>query len=167
MSKLSSTVRAAVAVVVTVAALAAFAAGEAGAAEKAASRADAGKFRGPLKITSERLSADNKAGVVVFEGSVVARNEEMTLSADRMDVSYSSDGEVTRIVAVGGVRLVRKEGVLSAGRAVYVQSEQRIVFTEGPRAVEGGNIITGTRMVYLIEEDRSIVENSTVIIEGK
>jgi lipopolysaccharide export system protein LptA len=125
------------------------------------------KLKGPTVITSERLMADNRAGTAVFEGSVVAKNNGMTLYSDKMEVFYAKGGDVEKIVAYGRVKLVRAERVVTSEHAEFYASEQKVIFTENPRAVEGGNVVTGTKMTYLIEEDRSLVENSRVFIEGR
>lgn len=121
--------------------------------------------KGPVVITSERLSADNRANTALFEGSVVARTEEITLYADHMLVFYSEKGDVEKIEAGGAVRLVKGNQVLTAGKALYLAAKQEVIFTENPKAVKGGSVVTGARIIYLIDEDRSIVENSKVFLE--
>lgn len=129
----------------------------------------AGQIKGgPIVITSEKLSADNKAHTALFEGSVVAKTENMMLYSDRMFVYYAEKtGNVTRIDAEGRVRLVRKDLIVTSNTANYFADEDKVVFTGEPKAVERGNIVTGTKMTYLIKEDRSIVENSKVLLENK
>lgn len=123
--------------------------------------------KGPIVITSLGLSADKKANRAVFEGSVVARTNKMTLYADRMTVQYAEGGGIEVIDAEGHVRLAKDAQVITSGKARYLEAEKKVIFTETPRAVDGGNIVTGTRMIYLVEEDRSIVENSKVFLEQK
>lgn len=124
--------------------------------------------KGPITITSEALSSDKKANKAFFEGNVVARTEKMTLYSDRMTVYYTEGGgEVHRIEAEGNVRLVKDKQVITSGRALYLQSEQTVVFTENPKAVENGDVVIGTKMTYFVDEERSIVENSRVFLERK
>jgi lipopolysaccharide export system protein LptA len=123
--------------------------------------------KGPIVITAESLSADQKAGVAHFEGSVVAKSEEMTLMADRMTVFYAEDGGVRKIDAEGAVKLIRGGQVVTAEHAVYTARDQTAVFTGNPRAVEGQSVVTGTRMTYMMAEDRFVVQDSRVFLEGK
>jgi lipopolysaccharide export system protein LptA len=125
------------------------------------------RVKGPVVITSSRLSADNNSNTAIFEGSVVAKSEDMTLYSDRMKVFYSEGGEINRIVAYGNVKLIKENGVLTSEEAVYLAEEKKLVFTGNPRAIEGSNVITGSRMIYLIEEDRSIIEDSKAYLEEK
>lgn len=122
--------------------------------------------KGPTVITSKRFFADKKASFAVFEGSVIAKNEEMTLYSDKMKVYYNKEGDINEIIAEGSVKLLKDGGVITSSFAIYNAPEQKITFTGEPRAVEGGNIVTGSRMIYLIDEERSIVENSKVFLEG-
>jgi len=125
----------------------------------------------PTVITSESLTADNKAKTALFTGSVVAKKGDMTLYADRMLVYYIESGggsNIDKIDAEGNVKLVRGDRVVTSGKAVYFAgAEERAVFTESPRAAEGKNVVTGTKMTYYMKDDRSVVENSKVFIVEK
>lgn len=126
----------------------------------------------PTIITSESLTADNKAKTALFEGSVVARKGEMTLFADKMLVYYSEgkgSNNIKKIDAEGNVKLIKGDRVVTSRFATYFsEPEERIIFTGEPRASEGGNVVTGTKMIYFMKDDRSIVENSKVfLIERK
>lgn len=124
--------------------------------------------KGTIVITSEKLSADNKARTALFEGSVVAKTGEMTLYSDRMLVYYSDQtGNVTRIDAEGNVKLVKKDLVVTSHMAQYFADTDKVIFTGEPTAVEKGNIVTGTKMTYMFKEEQSIVENSRVLLENK
>ncbi|MDX9714774.1 MAG: LptA/OstA family protein [Dissulfurispiraceae bacterium] len=125
----------------------------------------------PVVITSSTLSADNKARVAVFEGSVVAKKGEMTMFSDRMTVYYSdeqSGSSITKIDSEGHVKVIKGDRVITSRAALYLaEPDERIIFTGEPRASEGQNVVTGTKMTYFIKDDRSIVENSKVFIVNK
>jgi len=125
----------------------------------------------PTVITSESLTADNKAKTALFTGSVVAKKGDMTLYADRMLVYYiESEGgsNIDKIDAEGNVKLIRGDRVVTSGKLMYYAGpEERAVFTESPRAAEGKNIVTGTKMTYYMKDDWSLVENSKVFIVEK
>lgn len=126
------------------------------------------QIKGPIVITSQTLLSDNKARTALFEGSVAAKTENMTLYSDKMLVYYAEgSGNVTKIEAEGRVKLVKKDLVVTSKVANYFADEEKVIFTGEPRAVEKGNIVTGTKMTYLMKEDRSFVENSRVLLENK
>jgi len=126
------------------------------------------KLKGPIIITSEMLTADNRARTALFERSVVARTTDMTIYADRMLVFYEKDtGNVTRIDASGKVKFIKENRVITSQDATYYSDGEKIIFTGEPRAVEGENVVTGSKMTYLMEEDRFLVEDSKVFLTKK
>jgi lipopolysaccharide export system protein LptA len=126
------------------------------------------KIEGPIVITSQRLTTDNKAGTAVFEQSVVAQTTDMTLYADKMIVLYDEEGggDVTKIDAEGNVKVVKGDKVITSQKASYFADTENVVFYGDPRAVEGDNVVTGSTMTYLMAEDRFLVENSKVFLKN-
>jgi lipopolysaccharide export system protein LptA len=125
------------------------------------------KIEGPIVITSQRLTSDNKAGKAVFEESVVAQTTEMILYADRMIVLYDEEqGDVTKIDAEGNVKVVKDDKVITSQKASYFADTENVVFYGDPRAIEGDNVVTGSTMTYLMAEDRFLVENSKVFLKN-
>lgn len=124
--------------------------------------------KGPITVTSETLTSDNKAHTALFEKNVVAKTTDMTIYANRMLVFYKEDsGEVTKIEASGNVKLHKNTRVITSQNATYYAAEDKVVFTGEPRAVDGENVIIGSTMTYYIAEDRSYVENSKVYLKNK
>jgi len=146
----------------------------AGTDAKKAAGTDTKKEQAPTIITSESLTADNKAKTALFTGSVVAKKADTTIYSDRMLVYYSEGGSgsnIDKMEADGNVKLVRGDRVVTSGKMVYYagtdKTDERAIFTESPRAAEGKNVVTGTKMTYYMKDDRSLVENSKVFIVEK
>jgi lipopolysaccharide export system protein LptA len=126
------------------------------------------KIKGPIVVTSQMLTADNKARTALFEHSVVARTPDLTMYADKMLVSYEKDtGNVTRIDAQGKVKVIKDQRIITSNEATYYADTEQVIFTGEPRAVEGENVVTGTKMVYQMNEERFLVEDSKVILTNK
>ena len=125
-------------------------------------------IKGPVTITSETLTADNKAHTALFEKKVVATTTNLTIQSDKMLVFYKEDGgDVTKIEATGNVRVLRESRIITSKAATYYADEQKVVFTGEPRAMDGDNVVTGTKMTYFMDDDRFHVENSKVILKNK
>ena len=75
--------------------------------------------------------------------------------------------EVSQIEAVGAVKLIKENNVITSKEATYYADEEKVIFTGEPRAVEGENVVTGSKMTYLINEDRFLVESSKVFLKKK
>jgi len=126
------------------------------------------KIRGPIVITSETLTTDNKANTALFEKNVIARTTDMTLHADKMLVYYNQEtGNVTKIEAMGNIKLLKGNRVITSKDATYYTDPERVIFTGEPRAVEGENVVTGTRMTYFMDEDRYLIEESKVFLQKR
>ncbi len=126
------------------------------------------KIKGPITVTSETLTNDNKAHTALFEKNVIARTTDMTIYADKMLVYYKEgSGDVTKIEASGNVRLYKNGRIITSREATYYADEDKVVFTGDPRAVDGENVVTGSIMTYFIAEDRSYVERSKVFLKNK
>jgi lipopolysaccharide export system protein LptA len=125
-------------------------------------------IKGPITITAESLTADNKAHTALFETKVVATTTNLTIQSDKMLVFYNEvGGDVTKIEATGNVRVLRESRIITAKAATYYADEETVVFTGDPRAIDGDNIVSGTKITYFMDNDRFRVENSKVILKNK
>jgi lipopolysaccharide export system protein LptA len=120
----------------------------------------------PIIITSQTLIADNNLNTVTFEGTVVAKNEDITIYSDKMEVFYNNSlGEITKIYASGNVRALKDARTIFSEEAMYLGEEDKIIFTGEPKAVDGENVITGTEIIYFIKKNRTIVKASRVVLK--
>lgn len=119
-----------------------------------------------MVITSQTLTADNKNNTAVFEGSVIARTDDIFIYSDKMEVSYdNSQGKIKKVHALGNVRVHKKERAIFSQEAIYLGEEDKIVFKGEPKAVDGENVITGTQIIYFLRDDRTVVEGSRVVLK--
>lgn len=124
----------------------------------------------PVIITSQTLTADNRAKTALFEGNVVAKRGDMTLFADKMTVYYSEEkggSNIRKIDAEGNVKLIKDKRIVTSKFATYFAEEEKVVFTGEPVASEQDNVVKGTKMIFFIKDDRSIVENSKVFLRSE
>jgi lipopolysaccharide export system protein LptA len=121
-----------------------------------------------IVITSHTLTADNKNNTATFEGSVVAKTDDITIYSDKMIVFYdNSEGKIKKIHAVGNVKVNKENRALFSDEAIYLDDEKKIIFTGNPKAIEGENVITGKQIILFLEDDRAVVEGSKVILQNK
>lgn len=122
----------------------------------------------PIVITSETLTADSKNNTAVFEGSVVAKTDDITMYSDAMTVFYdNAESKVNKIHAVGNVKVINKSRALFSEDAVYIESEEKIILSGNPKIIEGENVITGRRITFFLKDERAEVEGSRVILQNK
>jgi lipopolysaccharide export system protein LptA len=124
--------------------------------------------KSPIVITSKTLTADNKNNTAVFEGTVVAKTNDITIYSDKMTVFYNNEeGKIMKIHAVGDVKVRNKERALFSDEAIYFDAEEKIIFTGNPKAVEGENMITGKQIIFFLKDNRAVVEGSRMILQNK
>lgn len=125
----------------------------------------------PIVITSQTLVNDSKTKTATFEGNVVATRGQTTLFANKMIVYYEDEqkgGNIKMIEAIGNVKLVKADRVITSQKATYYPDpEERVIFTGEPRATDGKNLVTGEKITYFMKDDRSLVEKSKVYLKEK
>lgn len=127
--------------------------------------------REPVTITSRIMTADNKANIAIFEGSVKAVKGDIILYADKMTVYYQDEkagSSIRKIDAEGKIKLIRGDRVLTSSFAQYFSgTEENAIFTGEPKATDGESVITGSKMTYFFKNDRYVVENSKVFMQNE
>ena len=139
----------------------------------------------PISITADQMEADDRQKVVHFVGSVVARQDDVTVNCDRMQVFYQSvdsgenstesqeesglmglgggSNEITRVECEGNVKITQGDRVALGQKAVYMAkgSPRTIILTGEPRIWRNRDYLTGKRIIYYLDENRSVVEGGT------
>lgn len=114
----------------------------------------------PITVDANHMESLKRQGLVIFTGNVVARQNNSTHYADRMEVYLDEKGErVLRSVSTGNVRIITKDcRTGTARRAEYDDAEQRVVLIGNAKVWEEDNVVTGERITIFLAEDRSIVQ---------
>lgn len=114
--------------------------------------------RQPIQITSERMISEKRENMFVFLDNVVAVFGKTVMNSDRLEV-YGGENQnsVKEIVAIGNIKIVTEERIITSERAVYYQEGQRIVLTGNPMVEEDRNIIVGEKIEYFFEKEDIIV----------
>jgi lipopolysaccharide export system protein LptA len=112
----------------------------------------------PITIKSNQLFSDSKTRTAVFTGKVVAKQQDVTIFADKLVVHYAEQGgQVDRVEATGNVRIVQQNRIGTAGRAVYENKDGKITLYDSPRVQQGKDVVSGKEITYFIGEDKSVV----------
>jgi lipopolysaccharide export system protein LptA len=148
--------------------------GQGSAPEKRAANTPPGKVLqsdSPLKIASDRMEANQNDKTVLFEGHVVVKQDDLTITGKRLKVYSAGDqkdpasqsamvDKIDRIEVEGDVTISQKDKVATAERAVYYHQEQKIVLSGQPSVVQGADRIQGRLITLLLAQGKSIVEGS-------
>ncbi len=113
----------------------------------------------PIHIKANELLSDSKSKTATFIGKVVARQDDISIYADRLVVHYAEQGgEVDKVEASGNVRIVQQNRIATAGHAVYSNREGKITLSVNPRVYQGKDVVSGTVITYLLDEEKSVVK---------
>jgi len=126
----------------------------------------------PITITAKRLTYTDDQHRAHFEGGVVARGADATVTAAGLDAylvprdratsgkTMNSQGQLDRIVAQGNVVVQEPSRRATGDQLVYTAAEDKFVLTGGPPSIfdaEHGKI-TGDSLTFYKRDDRVLVE---------
>jgi lipopolysaccharide export system protein LptA len=125
----------------------------------------------PIIIYSNTLELDQQKKLIVFEGKVKAKTEDMVVDCQKMIIYYLNSstknestvesGRIEKIIALGNVIINRSDrGIARAGKAVFYQNEQKVVLTENPSIQQGPDFVEGHRIIMFLSKNRSIVQGN-------
>ena len=127
----------------------------------------------PVSITSSQLTYSDADRRIHFEGGVIVKGQDSTLTANEADVFLHARGAAPSTAAIGQSRL---DHMLAKGRVVidqpnrrgtgdqlvYTADDEKFVLTGGPPSIfdaERGKI-TGVSLTFFRTDDRVLVEGS-------
>ena len=116
------------------------------------------KAEEPIKITSDQMEANNKAGFVIFKGNVVARQNSGIIMSNILTVYYDDQNRMDKIIATGDVRITQEDRVGTCQKATFYPPENKIVMEEGPRLWRDRDIVEGEVITIFTDSDKMFVE---------
>jgi lipopolysaccharide export system protein LptA len=138
-------------------------------------------FQGDVLLTRGTLKVHSDEMVVFFRatGSTGPADHSVDHSGDKgkdgagpdkakrsADLPTVSNRSVSMVEAIGSVVIEKDDGRATCRKAVYYESEGKIVLTGNPVAWQKGTKVSGEKMTMFLAEDRSVIEGgSQVVIE--
>jgi lipopolysaccharide export system protein LptA len=128
----------------------------------------------PVLVTSDDLNYSDNDRKARFEGNVVAKGTDSTITANRMNVflqaksqtapnqSVTSSGKIDHIVAEENVVITQPARRGTGDKLVYTAADDKFVLTGGPPSIfdaEHGKV-TGVSLTLFRHDDRVLVEGS-------
>lgn len=133
----------------------------------------------PTKITADSLTYASKGASVVFTGNVRVKRPDIEILADKLTAYLEQagegggknplaekGGEIKRIEAVGGVRILQQGRTATSDRAVFDMAAQVLTLTGDPVVSEGKNYIKGETIRLFLEDNRSEVVGGKQKVEA-
>jgi lipopolysaccharide export system protein LptA len=109
----------------------------------------------PIDITSDKVETRSKENLVIFKGNVIARQKDMVIYADSVEVVTNKDGKgIERVIAEGNVKIQQGLRVANCQKAVFHNLDQKMFLTGDPKVSEGENIVLGDEIIFDIDKNR-------------
>jgi lipopolysaccharide transport protein LptA len=129
--------------------------------QKAHTRARDEKVGKTVVIDSDTLTMEQKKNTAVWKGHVKAVRGPTTLLAPELDATWNDAGEITRLVARGGVEAIEPTRQAKGKTADFDVVKGVLVVTGNPSAVQGNNRMRGTKVTFFPNTEFVEVENVT------
>ena len=114
----------------------------------------------PVVVNSDRIEVQDRTDRAIFSGNVVATQDQLTLTTERLTVAYSSSGgiQIDRLDAAGGV-LVRSPSETARGDfGVYDLDRKLITLVGNVQLQRQGNQVRGNRLTLDLNTGRAVVD---------
>jgi lipopolysaccharide export system protein LptA len=115
-------------------------------------------------ITSEHLTFDYKRSIAVFEKNVVVTDPRITIKADRINVLFDDDNNVTSVTAIGNVRMKQENKRGTCQKAVYLTESGEIIMTGNPVLVRDKDTLKSKKITFWCNDDKVVCEPAQLII---
>ena len=125
----------------------------------------------PVEVTADTLSVDQTSGLAIFDGNVLVVQGDVRMSAGRIDVVYSTDGDgsptgIAELRATEGVTIVTPTDAAEALEAVYVIEDGAVTLSGDVLLTQGQTALAGERLVLDLEAGTGRMEGRVRTIFG-
>ncbi|MFZ2801690.1 MAG: lipopolysaccharide transport periplasmic protein LptA, partial [Syntrophorhabdus sp.] len=113
----------------------------------------------PIDIVSDTMEGFDKEKMVVFKGSVVARQDDLYIFSDVVETFLNEESnEISKAYAKGSVKIVKQDRTATAQEAFFDNIKREIILKGDVVVFQGQDKITGNVITYYINEDKVVVE---------
>jgi lipopolysaccharide transport protein LptA len=113
----------------------------------------------PIDIVSDTMEGFDKEKYVIFKGSVVARQEDLSIFSDIIEATMNEEtNEIEKAHAKGNVKIIKKERTATSNEAVFDNAKGEIVLKGNVVVYSGQDRLNGEIVTYYVNEDRVVVE---------
>jgi outer membrane protein assembly factor BamD len=113
----------------------------------------------PIDIVSDTMEGFDKEKMVVFKGSVIAKQEDLYIFTDVIETYMNEESnEISKAYAKGSVKIVKQDRTATANEAFFDNAKGEIILKGNVVVFQGQDKVTGNVITYYINEDKVVVE---------
>ncbi|MEJ5374980.1 MAG: lipopolysaccharide transport periplasmic protein LptA [bacterium] len=117
----------------------------------------------PINITADRMDAFQRENRVIFEGNVVAQQEETYLYARKIVADMAPQeqgGGIRKVVAQDNVKITQNDRVATCDRAEFDHLRRTIELHGNPKIWQGKDWIDGEKVLVQLDQEKMTVVGS-------
>lgn len=117
----------------------------------------------PINITADRMDAFQRENRVIFEGNVVAQQEETYLYARKIVADLAPQeqgGGIRKVVAQDNVKITQNDRVATCDRAEFDHLRRTIELHGNPKIWQGKDWIDGEKVLVQLDQEKMTVVGS-------
>lgn len=116
----------------------------------------------PIDIVSDTMEGFDKEKMVVFRGSVIAKQDDLYIFTDVIETYMNEESnEISKAYAKGSVKIVKQDRTATAKEAFFDNTKGEIILKGDVVVFQGQDKVTGDVVTYYINEDKVVVEGET------
>ncbi|MBQ1204071.1 MAG: LptA/OstA family protein [Loktanella sp.] len=122
-----------------------------------------------IEVTAESLSVDQDSGRAIFEGDVLILQDDLRISAARVEVVYDAQtNQIARLVATGNVTFVTATDAAEAESADYDITTGLLTLSGDVLLTQGASAISAQNMVVNVTDGTATMQGRvcTVLQQG-
>jgi outer membrane protein assembly factor BamD len=113
----------------------------------------------PIDIVSDTMEGFDKEKMVVFKGSVIAKQDDLYIFTDQIETYMNEESnEISKAYAKGSVKIVKQDRTAAAKEAFFDNTKGEIILKGDVVVFQGQDKVTGNVVTYYINEDKVVVE---------
>ena len=113
----------------------------------------------PVNIVSDTIEGFDKEKYVVFKGSVIAKQEDLFISADTIEAYMSKDtNEIKKAIARGNVKIVQQDRTATCREALFENIKGEITLKGNVIVYQGQDKLSGDVIIYYVNTDKVVVQ---------
>ncbi len=112
-----------------------------------------------VDVYADRMEGFERERRIFFEGSVVLKQEDLTIVSDTLEAYLSEDKkEIEKVYARGNVRIIKGEKTATCREAEFDNRSGKILLRGEVEVISGSDRLKGDRIVYDLNEESVSVE---------
>ncbi len=114
----------------------------------------------PINVAADRIEVQDRADRAIWSGNVVVQQGQLTLSAQRLTLAYTTAGglEIDRLDGSGGVTVRSPSETARGDFGVYDVRRRTITLIGDVRLERGGSSLSGARLTIDMNSGRAVVD---------